>query len=89
MRFLFNILAAEQQQSSSPPSDAAAPATAPAAAPAAVPEATAQQDNFSESDIQEIMQIGFTRVQAVEELRRQNGNKTQAIAALFAKSFKM
>ncbi|XP_027209897.1 protein DDI1 homolog 2 isoform X2 [Penaeus vannamei] len=80
---------AEQQQSSSPPSDAAAPATAPAAAPAAVPEATAQQDNFSESDIQEIMQIGFTRVQAVEELRRQNGNKTQAIAALFAKSFKM
>ncbi|XP_027209920.1 protein DDI1 homolog 2 isoform X5 [Penaeus vannamei] len=81
--------AAEQQQSSSPPSDAAAPATAPAAAPAAVPEATAQQDNFSESDIQEIMQIGFTRVQAVEELRRQNGNKTQAIAALFAKSFKM
>ncbi|XP_047471857.1 protein DDI1 homolog 2-like isoform X6 [Penaeus chinensis] len=77
--------AAEQQQSSSPPSEAAAPATAPAA----VPEATAQQDNFSESDIQEIMQIGFTRVQAVEELRRQNGNKTQAIAALFAKSFKM
>ncbi|XP_037794612.1 protein DDI1 homolog 2-like isoform X7 [Penaeus monodon] len=81
--------AAEQQQSSSPPSEAAVPATAPATAPAAVPEATAQQDNFSESDIQEIMQIGFTRVQAVEELRRQNGNKTQAIAALFAKSFKM
>ncbi|KAK3894561.1 hypothetical protein Pcinc_001717 [Petrolisthes cinctipes] len=46
-------------------------------------------DNFSDSDIQEIMQIGFTRAQAIDELRRQNGNKTQAIAALFAKSLKM
>ncbi|XP_042892397.1 protein DDI1 homolog 2-like isoform X2 [Penaeus japonicus] len=73
--------ATDQQQSTSSSSDMPVPA--------AVPEATAQQDNFSESDIQEIMQIGFTRPQAVEELRRQNGNKTQAIAALFAKSFKM
>ncbi|XP_071536073.1 protein DDI1 homolog 2 isoform X4 [Panulirus ornatus] len=47
------------------------------------------QDNFSESDVQEIIQIGFTRTDAIDELRRQNGNKTQAIAALFAKSFKM
>lgn len=49
----------------------------------------APQDNFSESDIQEIIGLGFSRAQAVEELRRQNGNKTQAMAALFAKSFKM
>lgn len=46
-------------------------------------------DNFSDSDIQEIIQIGFTRTEAIDELRRQNGNKTQAIAALFAKSLKM
>lgn len=81
MRILFTFPATDQQQSTSSSSDMPVPA--------AVPEATAQQDNFSESDIQEIMQIGFTRPQAVEELRRQNGNKTQAIAALFAKSFKM
>lgn len=49
----------------------------------------APQDHFSESDIQEIIGLGFSRAQAVEELRRQNGNKTQAMAALFAKSFKM
>ncbi|KAK7074376.1 cyanamide hydratase [Halocaridina rubra] len=47
------------------------------------------RDSFTESDVQEIIQIGFKRPQAIEELRRQNGNKTQAIAALFAKSFKM
>lgn len=46
-------------------------------------------DNFSESDVQEIISLGFSRSQAVEELRRQNGNKTQAMAALFAKSLKM
>ncbi|XP_076066973.1 DNA damage inducible 1 homolog rngo isoform X2 [Oratosquilla oratoria] len=45
--------------------------------------------NFSESDIQEIVNIGFTRQEAIDELRQQNGNKTQAIAALFARSFKM
>ena len=46
-------------------------------------------DNFSESDVQEIVSLGFSRPQALEELRRQNGNKTQAMAALFAKSLKM
>ncbi|XP_063884412.1 protein DDI1 homolog 2-like isoform X1 [Scylla paramamosain] len=46
-------------------------------------------DNFSESDVQEIIGLGFSRSQAVEELRRQNGNKTQAMAALFVKSLKM
>jgi len=51
--------------------------------------AASAQDNFSESDIKEIVQLGFPRDQAISELRRQNGNKTQAIAALFAKSFKM
>ncbi|MPC37688.1 hypothetical protein E2C01_031177 [Portunus trituberculatus] len=46
-------------------------------------------DNFSESDVQEIIGLGFSRSQAVEELRRQNGNKTQAMAALFVKSLKI
>ena len=52
-------------------------------------QAPSQSDNFSESDIQEIIKIGFSRTEALDELRNQNGNKTQAIAALFAKSFKM
>lgn len=61
--------------------------TANSQASSANPDAS--QDNFSESDIQEIISLGFSRAQAVEEMRRQNGNKTQAMAALFAKSFKM
>ncbi|XP_068239923.1 protein DDI1 homolog 2 isoform X3 [Palaemon carinicauda] len=65
-----------KQSSSSPP------------AAASVDSVTAR-DNFTESDVQEVIQLGFTRVQAIEELRRQNGNKTQAMAALLAKSLKM
>ncbi|KAG0726100.1 Protein DDI1 2 [Chionoecetes opilio] len=72
---------------------ATATATATAAAAAASPPQPANPDpptdNFSESDVQEIVGLGFSRTQAVEELRRQNGNKTQAMAALFAKSLKM
>lgn len=45
-------------------------------------------DNFSEADIQEILKMGFTRDKIIFELRRANGNKTQALAALFAKSLK-
>lgn len=44
--------------------------------------------NFNELDIQEIQKLGFTRDKILVELRNANGNKTQAIAALFAKSFK-
>ncbi|CAG7831243.1 unnamed protein product [Allacma fusca] len=43
-------------------------------------------DNFSEALVQEIVKIGFARDQVLFELRRFNGDKTQAIAALFAKS---
>ncbi|RXG67196.1 Protein DDI1-like protein 2 [Armadillidium vulgare] len=42
-----------------------------------------------EEDIKEIMQIGFSREEVIKALRDQNGNKTQAIAALFAKSIRM
>lgn len=49
----------------------------------------ASQLTFPESDVQELMQIGFSREDVTAELQRQGGNKTQAIAALFAKSFKV
>lgn len=45
-------------------------------------------DRFSETDVEEIVALGFTREQAVVELRRFNGDKTQATVALFAKSLK-
>jgi len=41
-----------------------------------------------ESTVQEIVQMGFARDQVIFELRRFNGDKTQAIAALIAKSLK-
>lgn len=45
-------------------------------------------DSFAESDVEEIVALGFTREQAIVELRRFNGDKTQATMALFAKSLK-
>lgn len=45
-------------------------------------------DKFTESDVAEIMKIGFTRDKVIHELRNCNGDKTQAMAALFAKSLK-
>ncbi|XP_017784750.1 PREDICTED: protein DDI1 homolog 2 isoform X2 [Nicrophorus vespilloides] len=46
------------------------------------------QDNVNETDVKELVSLGFTREQVVDELRRFNGDKTQATAALFAKSLK-
>lgn len=45
-------------------------------------------DKFSEADVQELIKLGFSREQVILELRSFNGNKTQATAALFAKSIK-
>ncbi|XP_026328083.1 protein DDI1 homolog 2 isoform X2 [Hyposmocoma kahamanoa] len=45
-------------------------------------------DAFGESEVEEIVALGFTREQAIVELRRFNGDKTQATVALFAKSLK-
>lgn len=45
-------------------------------------------DRFTENDVAEIMKNGFQRSQVIDELRNSNGNKTQALAALFAKSLK-
>lgn len=43
-------------------------------------------DKFTEGDVAELMKNGFKRQNVIEELRNFNGNKTQALAALFAKS---
>lgn len=43
-------------------------------------------DKFSESDVEQLMKNGFKRHNVIEELRHHNGDKTQALAALFAKS---
>lgn len=45
-------------------------------------------DLFGEQDVAEIVKLGFTRQQAVEELRQFKGDKKMASAALFAKSLK-
>jgi DNA damage-inducible protein 1 len=43
-------------------------------------------DKFTENDVNELMKNGFKRPNVIEELRKNNGDKTQALAALFAKS---
>lgn len=43
-------------------------------------------DKFTEADVADLMKNGFKRPNVIEELRKHNGNKTQALAALFAKS---
>ncbi|KAI9555456.1 putative protein DDI1 like protein 2 isoform X3 [Daphnia sinensis] len=45
-------------------------------------------EKFTEKQIQELVSMGFQRTQVIEELRRFDGDVTQATAALFAKSFK-
>lgn len=45
-------------------------------------------DQFTETDVAEIVKNGFPRERVIAELRSANGNKTQALAALFAKSLK-
>ncbi|CAG9835300.1 unnamed protein product [Diabrotica balteata] len=44
--------------------------------------------NFTEADISDLVSMGFNREQVIFELKRFNGDKTQATAALFAKSLK-
>lgn len=45
-------------------------------------------DKFTENDVAEIIKLGYKREDAILQLRKFNGNKTQAIAALIAKSLK-
>lgn len=60
--------------------DKAGGSKAPAAA------AAAQQQPLPEALVQEIMALGFPRTQVVDQLCKFNGDKMQAIAALFAGS---
>lgn len=46
-------------------------------------------DPFSEDVVNELMKLGFSREKVLFELRRFKGDKQQAMAALFAKSFTM
>ncbi|KAI9582192.1 hypothetical protein GQX74_015315 [Glossina fuscipes] len=46
------------------------------------------QDNFSEGDVSDLVRMGYQRDDVITELRRHNGNKNQATAALLAKSLK-
>jgi DNA damage-inducible protein 1 len=45
-------------------------------------------DKFTEKEVEELMKNGFQRTEVIDELRKFQGNKTQALAALFAKSLK-
>ncbi|KAJ8951907.1 hypothetical protein NQ318_019886 [Aromia moschata] len=67
---------------------AAAPITDTVSAAAANPntQSVLAGDRFSEADVKEIAALGFAREQVIFELRRFDGDKTQATAALFAKS---
>ena len=53
---------------------------------AAVPETTTP---FPEEKIQQIVQMGFSREDAISELRRCNGDVTLASASLLARSIKL
>lgn len=49
---------------------------------------TTTQDSFPESTVAEIVAMGFQRDNVIFQLRRFNGDRMQAIAALFAESLK-
>ncbi|CAI6374923.1 unnamed protein product [Macrosiphum euphorbiae] len=44
--------------------------------------------SFEEADITELMKLGYSREEVIQELKRFNGNKNQAMASLFAKILK-
>lgn len=75
-------------------SSATATATTPAAAASTSSGATTTNttissgDNFNENDVAELVKMGFTREEVLDELRRYNGNKSEATAGLLAKSLK-
>lgn len=46
------------------------------------------KDNFTEKEVNELSKLGFTRENILTELRHFDGDKTKAMAALFAKSLK-
>lgn len=49
---------------------------------------SSSSQSFNESDIVELIKLGFSREQVIQELKRFNGNKNEAMASLFAKILK-
>lgn len=49
----------------------------------------AEESRFSEEDVSKVTAGGFSRQEAIAELVRFNGDTTQALGSLFAKSFKL
>ncbi|XP_067637895.1 protein DDI1 homolog 2 [Eurosta solidaginis] len=45
-------------------------------------------DSFTENDVSDLVRLGYNRDDVIAELRRHNGNKTQATTALIAKSLR-
>lgn len=80
-------LAASTTEATASPMDASDTASAAATGGGSTVSSAALPPSVTESDIAEIVAVGFSRQDAIAELNRQNGNKTQAIAALFAKNF--
>lgn len=52
------------------------------------PSSSSPQQQFSEEDIHRITTVGFTRQQAIDELRRTQGNVELALGSLLARSLK-
>uniref|UniRef100_A0A1A9VXY4 UBA domain-containing protein n=1 Tax=Glossina austeni TaxID=7395 RepID=A0A1A9VXY4_GLOAU len=50
--------------------------------------AMSDQDNFRESDVTDLVRMGYKRDIVITELRQHNGNKNKATAALLTKSLK-
>ncbi|XP_060873378.1 52 kDa repressor of the inhibitor of the protein kinase-like [Metopolophium dirhodum] len=49
---------------------------------------SSSSQSFKETDITELINLGFSREQVIQELKRFIGNKNQAMASLFAKILK-
>lgn len=80
-RHAFNVFANIPDGSSNPGSSGNRPGVA-------LETTIYPHDPFTEATVKELEALGFTRAQVIAELRRFNGDKTQATAALFAKSLK-
>ncbi|XP_060853632.1 protein DDI1 homolog 2 isoform X3 [Rhopalosiphum padi] len=53
-----------------------------------LPGTSKSSQSFKETDITELINLGFSREQVIQELKRFNGNKNEAMASLFAKILK-
>jgi DNA damage-inducible protein 1 len=86
-----SIRQAEHQEMAEAMEASTAAATTPSGSAPRLPDPATTvlpTDPFNEATVRELMALGFSREQSVGELRRFKGDKTQATAALFAKSLK-